>query len=92
VNRAYLETGELRCELLGRGIAWLDTGTHESLLQAANFIQAVQERQGLKVACPEEIGWRNGWISDEQLLAHADTMQKNRYGQYLRQIVEEEGG
>jgi glucose-1-phosphate thymidylyltransferase len=92
VNRAYLETGELRCELLGRGIAWLDTGTHESLLQAANFIQAVQERQGLKVACPEEIGWRNGWISDEQLLARADTMQKNRYGQYLRQIVEEEGG
>ena len=90
VNRAYLETGELRCELLGRGIAWLDTGTHESLLQAANFIQAVQERQGLKVACPEEIGWRNGWISDDQLLARADAMQKNRYGQYLRQILEEE--
>jgi len=89
VNLAYLERGELNVELLGRGIAWLDTGTHEALLQAANFIQAVQERQGLRVSCPEEIGWRNGWITSEQLLQRADTMKKNAYGEYLRQIVEE---
>ena len=89
VNRAYLERGELNVELLGRGVAWLDTGTHEALLQAANFIQAVQERQGLRVSCPEEIGWRNGWITTEQLLQRADTMKKNTYGEYLRQIVEE---
>jgi len=89
VNLAYLERGELHVELLGRGVAWLDTGTHEALLQAANFIQAVQERQGLRVSCPEEIGWRNGWITDQQLLQRADTMKKNAYGEYLRQIVEE---
>jgi len=89
VNLAYLERGELHVELLGRGVAWLDTGTHEALLQAANFIQAVQERQGLRVSCPEEIGWRNGWITDQQLLKRADTMKKNAYGEYLRQIVEE---
>ena len=89
VNRAYLERGELNVELLGRGVSWLDTGTHEALLQAANFIQAVQERQGLRVSCPEEIGWRNGWITTEQLLQRADTMKKNTYGEYLRQIVEE---
>ena len=90
VNLAYLERDQLRVELLGRGVAWLDTGTHESLLQAANFIQAVQERQGLRVSCPEEIGWRNGWITDDQLLKRADTMKKNAYGEYLRQIVEED--
>jgi len=89
VNLAYLERGELHVELLGRGVAWLDTGTHEALLQAANFIQAVQERQGLRISCPEEIGWRNGWITDQQLLQRADTMKKNAYGEYLRQIVEE---
>ena len=89
VNRAYLERDELRVELLGRGVAWLDTGTHESLLQAANFIQAVQERQGLRVACLEEIGWRSGWISGDRLLLRAEAMQNNSYGQYLRQIVEE---
>jgi glucose-1-phosphate thymidylyltransferase len=89
VNLAYLERGELNVELLGRGVAWLDTGTHEALLQAANFIQAVQERQGLRVSCPEEISWRNGWITNEQLLQRADTMKKNAYGEYLRQIVEE---
>ena len=89
VNRAYLERKQLRVELLGRGVAWLDTGTHEALLQAANFIQAVQERQGLRVSCPEEIGWRNGWISTDQLLRRADAMKNNSYGQYLRQIVEE---
>ncbi len=89
VNRVYLERKQLRVERLGRGVAWLDTGTHEALLQAANFIQAVQERQGLRVSCPEEIGWRNGWISADQLLRRADAMKNNSYGQYLRQIVEE---
>jgi glucose-1-phosphate thymidylyltransferase len=89
VNLAYLERDELRVELLGRGVAWLDTGTHESLLQASNFIQAVQERQGLRVACLEEISWRNQWISDDQILARAETMPSNAYGEYLRQIVRE---
>jgi glucose-1-phosphate thymidylyltransferase len=89
VNLAYLERDQLRVERLGRGVAWLDTGTHESLLQAANFIQAVQERQGLRVACLEEIGWRNGWISDDQLLRRATAMNNNSYAQYLRQIIEE---
>jgi len=89
VNLAYLERDQLHVELLGRGVAWLDTGTHESLLQAANFIQAVQERQGLRVACLEEISWRNGWVGDDQLLTRAETMKSNLYGDYLRQIVEE---
>jgi glucose-1-phosphate thymidylyltransferase len=91
VNLAYLEQQTLKVELLGRGVAWLDTGTHESLLQAANFIQAVQERQGLRVACPEEIGWRNGWLTSEQLAERANSMNKNSYGQYLTQIIEEAG-
>ncbi|HEB91759.1 MAG TPA: glucose-1-phosphate thymidylyltransferase [Deltaproteobacteria bacterium] len=91
VNLAYLERGELHCELLGRGVAWLDTGTHEALLQAANFIQAVQERQGLRVSCPEEIAWRNGWLGSEALLARADALAKNAYGEYLRRIVAEAG-
>ena len=90
VNRAYLERGELRVELLGRGIAWLDTGTHEALLQAANFIQAVQERQGLQVSCPEEIGWRNGWISTESLLEQAERLDKNDYGAYLAGLARDE--
>ena len=89
VNVAYLERDQLHVEVLGRGIAWLDTGTHESLLQASNFIQAVQERQGLRVSCLEEISWRNGWIDDQQLLARADAMKVNLYGAYLRQILEE---
>ena len=88
VNLAYLERDQLEVELLGRGVAWLDTGTHEALLQAANFIQAVQERQGLRVSCPEEIGWRNGWLSREQLLARAEVLSKNPYGEYLRQLAD----
>jgi glucose-1-phosphate thymidylyltransferase len=92
VNLAYLERGELRVELLGRGIAWLDTGTHEALLQAANFIQAVQERQGLRVSCPEEIGWRNGWLSHEALVESAAFLSKNPYGEYLAQIAAEGRG
>ncbi len=90
VNLAYLERGQLHVEILGRGVAWLDTGTHESLLQAANFIQTVQERQGLRVSCPEEIGWRSGWISSDHLLARADELKNNPYGQYLRKLVDEE--
>ncbi|MBW1886435.1 MAG: glucose-1-phosphate thymidylyltransferase, partial [Deltaproteobacteria bacterium] len=69
------------------GVAWLDTGTHEALLQAANFIQIVQQRQGLRVSCLEEIGWRNGWLSREQLLARAELLNNNPYGEYLRQIA-----
>lgn len=83
VNNAYLERGDLNVELLGRGYAWLDTGTHESLLAAANFIQVVEERQGLKVCCPEEIAYRMGYISAEQLAELARPLAKNAYGQYL---------
>ena len=90
VNRVYLERNQLRVVRLGRGVAWLDTGTHETLLQAANFIQAVQERQGLRVSCPEEIAWRSGWISSDQLLRRADSMRNSSYGQYLKQIVDED--
>ena len=84
VNREYLERGELHVELLGRGIAWLDTGTHESLLQASNFIQTIEERQGLKVACPEEIAYRMGFIDAPTTSPRiAEPMKKNEYGQYL---------
>ena len=81
VNLAYLERGQLQVELLGRGVAWLDTGTHEALLQAANFIEAVQDRQGLLISCPEEIGWRNGWIDDDHLRGRVAALSKNDYGQ-----------
>ncbi len=89
VNRAYLERGELRVEQLGRGFAWLDTGTHESLLQACNFIQAVQDRQGLRVACVEEIAFRMGYIDHEQLVRLAGEMNKNEYGAYLARLARE---
>ncbi|MBK7947538.1 MAG: glucose-1-phosphate thymidylyltransferase RfbA [Deltaproteobacteria bacterium] len=88
VNRGYLERGQLEVELLGRGVAWLDTGTHESLLQAANFIQAVQERQGLQVSCPEEIGWRQGWIDSAALRRCADALGRNPYAEYLRRLAD----
>ena len=91
VNVAYLRLGELHVELLGRGIAWLDTGTHESLLQAANFIQAIQERQGLEVACVEEIAFRKGWISADALLAAAAEMKGNGYGAYLAALARDGG-
>ncbi|QQR73714.1 MAG: glucose-1-phosphate thymidylyltransferase RfbA [Holophagales bacterium] len=91
VNRAYLALGELHVEVLGRGIAWLDTGTHESLLQASNFIQAIEERQGLKVACLEEIAYRRGWIDAEALAREARALGKSEYGQYLLRLLAEEG-
>ena len=89
VNQKYLEDQNLRVELLGRGYAWLDTGTHESLLEASNFIQAVEHRQGLKVACLEEIAFIKGYISKDQLLELAKPLQKNAYGQYLVRIANE---
>ncbi|EHD0102999.1 glucose-1-phosphate thymidylyltransferase RfbA [Vibrio vulnificus] len=87
INQMYLEDGSLNVELLGRGFAWLDTGTHESLHKASSFIQTVEDVQGLKVACIEEIAWRNGWLSDEALLKLAEPMMKNEYGQYLYKVV-----
>lgn len=89
VNKEYLRRGMLHVELIGRGMAWLDTGTHESLLQASNFVQAIEERQGLKIACPEEIAYREGWISREQVEKVAQSMNKNAYGQYLLSILTE---
>jgi glucose-1-phosphate thymidylyltransferase len=90
VNRAYLERGQLHVEKLGRGIAWLDTGTHESLMQAANFIQAIEDRQGLMVACVEEIAFRMGYISAGELAALARAMESSAYGQYLVRVLETE--
>lgn len=87
LNLAYLRKGELNVELLGRGIAWLDTGTHESLLQASNFVETIQERQGLKIACIEEIAFRRGFIDGDQLMNTANEMSKNDYGQYLMRIA-----
>ena len=88
LNRCYLDAGELNVERLGRGVAWLDTGTHESLMQAANFIETIEARQGLRVACPEEIAFRAGWIDAEQVLALARPLKKNGYGQYLESLVQ----
>jgi glucose-1-phosphate thymidylyltransferase len=87
VNRAYLDAGELRVELLGRGVAWLDTGTYQSLLLAQTFVEAIQERQGLKIACLEEIAYRRGWISRDELTALGAEMKNSSYGDYLRRIA-----
>ncbi|PKO70746.1 MAG: glucose-1-phosphate thymidylyltransferase [Betaproteobacteria bacterium HGW-Betaproteobacteria-16] len=89
LNRLYLDKNELHVELMGRGYAWLDTGTHDSLLEAGQFIATLEKRQGLKVACPEEIAYRHKWISAEQLAALAKPLAKNGYGQYLQQILKE---
>lgn len=88
VNNAYLQKGKLHVELMGRGIAWLDTGTHDSLMDAGAFVQAVEKRQGLKVACIEEIAWRNGWIDADQVRKLAKPLAKTEYGQYLFEIVD----
>ena len=90
VNRAYLAWGDLNVEVLGRGVAWLDTGTHASLLQASNFMQAIEERQGLKVACLEEVAYRMGYIGAGEVREVARSMRNNEYGQYLLRLLEEE--
>lgn len=87
LNQLYLDQNQLRVERLRRGFAWLDTGTHSSLMQASNFIQTIEERQGLKVCCPEEIAYNSGWISADQLQQRADRLSKNEYGQYLLRIL-----
>jgi glucose-1-phosphate thymidylyltransferase len=89
VNRQYLEWGELNCELMGRGMAWLDTGTHESLLEASQYIETIERRQGLKIACPEEIAYRLRYIDAAQLATLGDAMKKNGYGRYLLRLLEE---
>ena len=89
LNRCYLDDGSLHLEQLGRGFAWLDTGTHESLMEAGNYIETIENRQGLKVCCPEEIAYLNGWINAEQLLALAAPLAKTGYGQYLQQVAKE---
>lgn len=87
INRCYLELGQLQVEIMGRGYAWLDTGTHDSLLEAAGFVATLQKRQGLMVACPEEIAYRQGWISAEDVLKIATPLKKNGYGQYLERML-----
>ena len=89
VNKCYLERGELNVELMGRGMAWLDTGTHDSLLQAAQFIETIEKRQGLKIACPEETAYRMGYITTAQLEALAEPLKKSEYGQYLLRVLNE---
>jgi glucose-1-phosphate thymidylyltransferase len=88
LNKQYLKENALQVELLGRGIAWLDTGTHDSLLQASNFIHTIEQRQGLKISCIEEIAYKYGYINKEQLIALAEPLKKNQYGQYLLKIAE----
>ena len=91
VNQAYLEQGTLNVQIMQRGYAWLDTGTHDSLLEASQFIATLEKRQGLKVACPEEIAWRNGFIDDAQLQKLAQPLAKSGYGQYLLRLLKERG-
>ena len=90
LNRLYLEQQNLHCEVMGRGMAWLDTGTHESLLEASQYIETIERRQGLKIACPEEIAFRQGWVTAEKIRALAQPMAKNGYGQYLLKMLTEQ--
>ena len=90
LNRLYLERQQLHCEVMGRGMAWLDTGTHESLLEASQYIETIERRQGLKIACPEEIAYRQGWVTAEQIRVLAAPMAKNGYGQYLLKMLTEQ--
>jgi len=90
LNMIYLSHGEMRVEVLGRGVAWLDAGTHEALLQASNFVQTVQDRQGMMISCPEEIAYRLGYLDAAQLRQQALTMDNNQYGQYLLHLLEDE--
>lgn len=90
VNKVYLERQQLSVEIMGRGYAWLDTGTHASLIEASNFIETIETRQGLKIACPEEIVWRNGWIGDQQIEKLAQPLAKNGYGQYLLGLLKQQ--
>lgn len=92
INQAYLDIGELNVELLGRGFAWLDTGTYESLLEAASFVETIEKRQGYKIACLEEIAWRNKWLTDQQIISAANQMAKNSYGQYLFDLFGKQKG
>lgn len=92
VNQTYLELGQLNVQIMQRGYAWLDTGTHDSLLEAGQFIATLEHRQGLKIACPEEIAWRNGFISDDALVKLAEPLAKSGYGQYLLRVLAEEKG
>jgi len=87
INQMYMQRGDLNVELLGRGFAWLDTGTHESLLEAAMFVETIEKRQGYKIACLEEIAWRNGWLNNEQVLQAAQLISKNTYGKYLADLI-----
>ncbi|EFC6641721.1 TPA: glucose-1-phosphate thymidylyltransferase RfbA [Escherichia coli] len=88
LNQMYLELGELKVELLGRGFAWLDSGTHDSLLEASQFVNTIEKRQGMKVACLEEIAFRNGWLTAEQVLCEAEILSKTQYGKYLKNLVQ----
>ena len=91
VNEAFLQSGELALQIMGRGFAWLDTGTYESLYDASSFIEVIEKRQGVQVACLEEIAWRKGWISDEDLLRLAEPMKRNRYGEYMINLIKKRG-
>lgn len=90
INQAYLDRGDLNVEILGRGFAWLDTGTHESLLEAGQFVQTIEKRQGFKIACLEEIGWQNGWVDESSLRETATSLRNNGYGQYLFGLLDEQ--